>query len=109
VIRLVLACVLAFLLPSLPGMAQPAPDAAPAPAAPSQPIIPAPPAIAAKAWILMDADTGKVITEHAADERMAPASLTKMMTGYVLSEAIRTGKVKWEDTGRRTRHSSAPL
>ena len=106
-IRLVLACVLAFLLPSLPGMAQPAPDAAPAPAAPSQPIIPAPPAIAAKAWILMDADTGKVITEHAADERMAPASLTKMMTGYVLSEAIRTGKVKWEDTVRITPNSWA--
>lgn len=76
---------------------------APAPTAASQPgvpIIPAPPEIAARAWILMDARSGKVIMEHQADERMAPASLTKMMTGYVLSEAIRTGKVKWEDTVR---------
>jgi len=75
---------------------------APAPTTgqPGLPIIPAPPEIAARAWILMDARSGKVIMEHQADERMAPASLTKMMTGYVLSEAIRTGKVKWEDTVR---------
>lgn len=106
--RYLLACVLALLsLATGPGFAQtPAPDAAPA-SAPAQPIIPAPPAIAAKAWILMDADTGAVITEHAADERMAPASLTKMMTGYVLSEAVRTGKVKWEDTVRITPNSWA--
>lgn len=97
-----------LLLCAASAMAQtPAPDASAAPAAASQPIIPAPPAIAARAWILLDADTGEVITEHAADERMAPASLTKMMTGYVLSEAIRTGKVKWEDTVRITPNSWA--
>lgn len=62
-----------------------------------QPIVPAPPTVAARAWLLMDADSGQVIMEHQADERMAPASLTKMMTGYVLSEAVRTGKVQWED------------
>ncbi len=105
--RRFLACILALLIPAMPGFAQaPVPDAAPA-SKPSTPIIPAPPTIAAKAWLLMDADTGKVITEHAADERMAPASLTKMMTGYVLSEAIRTGKVKWEDTVRITPNSWA--
>ncbi|HNC68960.1 MAG TPA: serine-type D-Ala-D-Ala carboxypeptidase, partial [Pseudomonadales bacterium] len=70
----------------------PTPVATPAQAQ-QQPIVPAPPAIAARAWILVDADSGKVIMEHQADERMAPASLTKMMTGYVLSEAVRSGKV----------------
>ena len=106
--RLSLACALALLLLAVPGFAQtPATGASPAPATASQPIIPAPPAIVAKAWILIDADTGEVITEHDADERMAPASLTKMMTGYVLSEAVRTGKVKWEDTVRITPNSWA--
>ena len=100
----VLAFGAAFALAQAPTAApaeQPTLDA-PAPAAgqPGVPIIPAPPEIAARAWLLMDARSGKVIMEHQADERMAPASLTKMMTGYVLSEAIRTGKVKWEDTTR---------
>ncbi len=80
---------------------EPTPAPAPVPAAPVQaqqlPIVPAPPAIAARAWVLIDADSGKVIMWQLADERMAPASLTKMMTGYVLSEAVRSGKVKWED------------
>ncbi len=75
---------------------QPAPLAATSGAA-QLPIIPAPPTIAARAWILLDADSGRVLMEHGADERMAPASLTKMMTGYVLSEAIRSGKVSWDD------------
>ncbi len=116
-IRYVQAILLALFLPAAAGFAQspqapvpnaPVPDAAqPAATGPTQPIIPAAPAVAAKAWILMDANTGAVITEHDADERMAPASLTKMMTGYVLSEAIRTGKVKWEDTVRITPNSWA--
>lgn len=88
-----------------------APTPTPTPAAavqtPQQPIIPAPPAIAARAWLLIDANTGKVIMEHLADERMAPASLTKMMTGYVLSEAVRSGKVKWEDKAHISRNAWA--
>lgn len=77
-------------------------ESSPAPLTPTntasqQAFVPAPPSIAARAWILVDADSGKVLMEHDADERMGPASLTKMMTGYVLSEAVRTGKVKWED------------
>jgi len=84
--------------PSAAPAEQPTPNATSASAGqPAAPIIPAPPEIAARAWVLMDAKSGKVIMEHQADERMAPASLTKMMTGYVLSEAVRLGKVKWED------------
>ena len=98
----VLALGAPFALSQAPAQTEQPTLNAPAPTAsqPGVPIIPAPPEIAARAWILMDARSGKVIMEHQADERMAPASLTKMMTGYVLSEAIRTGKVKWEDTVR---------
>ncbi|MAY35434.1 MAG: serine-type D-Ala-D-Ala carboxypeptidase [Spongiibacteraceae bacterium] len=60
-------------------------------------LIPAPPQIAAKAWILMDADSGEVITEHRADERLPPASLTKLMTSYVLSYWLENGQVTNDD------------
>lgn len=97
---------LALLFP-LAVLAQPpvptldAPPSAPAQAA-QPPTIPAPPQIAAKAWILVDAHTGRVIAEHEADTRLAPASITKMMTGYVLSREIAAGKVKWEDKAHIT-------
>jgi serine-type D-Ala-D-Ala carboxypeptidase (penicillin-binding protein 5/6) len=71
------------------------------------PIVPPPPQIAAKAWILMDAHSGRVLLEHDADQRMAPASLTKMMTGYVLSQAVADGKVKWQDKAQITPNSWA--
>lgn len=51
-------------------------------------IIPSPPQLAATAYLLMDADTGKVLVEHNADERLPPASLTKMMTAYIVSEEV---------------------
>jgi D-alanyl-D-alanine carboxypeptidase (penicillin-binding protein 5/6) len=87
---------------------QPQPNPVPVPVAQSAAqIIPAPPRIAAKAWFLVDATTGKVIMEENADERLAPASLTKMMTGYVLSQEIANGKVKWEDTVHITHNSWA--
>ena len=66
---------------------------APALAAP----LPPPPKVAAKAWILIDADTGRVLTEQAADDRLPPASLTKLMTSYVLSSELATGRVSNED------------
>lgn len=48
-------------------------------------IIPAAPQIAASGYILIDANSGKVIVEKNADEQLPPASLTKLMTSYVLS------------------------
>ncbi len=56
-------------------------------------LIPAPPQLAAKSWILMDADTGKVLIEENADQQLPPASLTKMMTSYVVSGEIHKGKL----------------
>ncbi|TGD74240.1 D-alanyl-D-alanine carboxypeptidase [Mangrovimicrobium sediminis] len=58
---------------------------------------PAPPQVAARAYILMDADSGAVLAESNADERLPPASLTKMMTSYVLANEIKAGRVKKSD------------
>ncbi|HSP32358.1 MAG TPA: serine-type D-Ala-D-Ala carboxypeptidase, partial [Halomonas sp.] len=45
-----------------------------------QTIIPAAPQLAASSWILMDANSGRILAEHNSDERLPPASLTKLMT-----------------------------
>lgn len=60
-------------------------------------LIPAPPSIAASGYILVDADSGKVLIEHNADERLPPASLTKMMTGYVIAYEMEEGNVSGDD------------
>ncbi|WP_024461007.1 D-alanyl-D-alanine carboxypeptidase family protein [Marinimicrobium sp. LS-A18] len=62
-----------------------------------QVIIPAPPSLAATAYLLMDADTGKVLVEHEADMVLPPASLTKMMTSYIVSEEIEQGRISEDD------------
>lgn len=63
----------------------------------AQTIIPAPPQVSASGYLLIDADSGRVIVEHNADERLPPASLTKMMTSYVLSHEIAKGNLSDED------------
>jgi D-alanyl-D-alanine carboxypeptidase (penicillin-binding protein 5/6) len=59
--------------------------------------VPAPPQLNAKSWILMDAATGSVLLEQNADEKLPPASLTKLMTSYVLSYEVEAGRVRNED------------
>ncbi|MBH3107499.1 serine hydrolase [Serratia ureilytica] len=58
---------------------------------------PAAPQVDAKAFILMDYNSGKVLTEGNADTRLDPASLTKIMSSYVIGQAIKAGKIKPED------------
>lgn len=60
-------------------------------------IIPAPPAINAKAHILIDFTTGKVIAQENADSLLAPASLTKMMTSYIIGKELVSGNIKNTD------------
>ncbi|WP_407637285.1 D-alanyl-D-alanine carboxypeptidase family protein [Marinobacterium jannaschii] len=60
-------------------------------------LIPAPPTIAAKAYILVDADTGKVIAAKNESTQFAPASLTKMMTSYILEYELSKGNVSKND------------
>lgn len=58
---------------------------------------PAAPQIEAKAWVLMDYNSGKVLTESNADQRLDPASLTKMMASYVTGQALKAGKISNDD------------
>jgi D-alanyl-D-alanine carboxypeptidase (penicillin-binding protein 5/6) len=63
-----------------------------------QPIVaPPPPAIAATGYLLIDADSGKVLAERNSREPLAPASLTKIMTSYVAAMEVASGRVKLDD------------
>jgi len=55
--------------------------------------LPAPPPVAAKAWLLMDTQSGQVLQSLAPDERVEPASLTKLMTAYVVFGALREQRI----------------
>lgn len=63
----------------------------------AQPPIPAPPALSAKGYLLVDFNSGKTLVEKNADERLEPASLTKIMTAYVVFREIAGGKVRLTD------------
>lgn len=54
------------------------------------------PNINATAAILIDRDTGKILYEKNADKMLGIASMTKMMTEYLLLEAIKEKKVSWD-------------
>jgi len=74
-------------------IAGPVPAPAPAPVSPvGAAPMPAPVELAAKAWILIDAYTGTVLAEHNADERLPPASLTKLVTDYLIAGEMAAGK-----------------
>ena len=60
----------------------------------AQKLIPAAPNLAAKAWILIDAQTGHVLVESNADEQLPPASLAKMMTTYIVSNEIEAERLE---------------
>lgn len=50
-----------------------------------------------KSAILIEASTGQVLYENNADVALPPASMAKMMTEYLVMEALKSGKIKWED------------
>ena len=60
--------------------------------------LPTPPALAAKSWLLIEAGSGQELATQAADERLEPASLTKLMTAYLTFAAIKQGTIKPEQT-----------
>lgn len=59
--------------------------------------IPAPPGLAAKSYLLVDYNTGRVIAEKEPDLRLEPASLTKMMTAYIVSFKLKRGELTADD------------
>ena len=56
----------------------------------------APPPVAARAWLLLDVGSGQVLTAEKPDQRIEPASLTKLMTAYLTFKAIKEGRLKGE-------------
>ncbi|PFC51530.1 D-alanyl-D-alanine carboxypeptidase [Bacillus cereus] len=56
-----------------------------------------PPEINAKAAMIIDASDGDIIYQYNENEAFAPASMSKMMTAYLLLESIHNGKVRWGD------------
>lgn len=62
-----------------------------------QTMIPTVPNIDAEAYVLIDYNSGKVLAEQNADARRDPASLTKMMTSYVIGQAVKAGKIHQDD------------
>ena len=62
--------------------------------------LPVPPApqIAARAWLLIDANSGQSLAENGPDSRVEPASLTKLMTAYLSFAAIKEGRLKLDQT-----------
>jgi D-alanyl-D-alanine carboxypeptidase (penicillin-binding protein 5/6) len=68
----------------------PAPGAAPAP-------VPSPPSFDAKSYIMMDFHSGAVLAAKNPDERVEPASITKIMTTYLVYQALREGQINLQD------------
>ncbi|MCB2426082.1 D-alanyl-D-alanine carboxypeptidase family protein [Methylophaga pinxianii] len=58
---------------------------------------PTAPSIAGTAHILQDYDSGHILMSENADERLPPASITKLMTSYVVSREIHDGNIKLDD------------
>ena len=73
-------------------------SAAPVPTAATAPtVIPAMPELAARSYVLLDAASGKVLVEHNGDERLPPASLTKLMTAYIATKEMQNGQIGEKD------------
>src|SRR5580704_14437011 len=84
-----------------------APAAAPAPAAsaPATGGIPGAPQVDARSYILVDYQTDKVLAASNPTERMEPASLTKLMTAYIVFHELSIGKLKLEDMVTVSEHA----
>lgn len=71
------------------------------------PGFPQPPEIKAKSYILIDTNTGQVLAEKDANALVEPASLTKLMTAYLVFEALQNNRLKLDQTlqvSARARH-----
>ncbi|CAN5588932.1 D-alanyl-D-alanine carboxypeptidase family protein [soil metagenome] len=96
------AAMLAVLTTTAIGLAiaqapQPVPASAP-PAALSDALpVPPPPAVVGEAWLLMDYATGQELAGENADQHVEPASITKVLTSYVIAAEMKAGKVKPTD------------
>jgi serine-type D-Ala-D-Ala carboxypeptidase (penicillin-binding protein 5/6) len=74
----------------------PRPSPVPRPVVPDAPV-PPPPDVDGKSWVLMDYATGQILASKEPDLRLEPASITKIMTDYVVSAEVANGKVHMTD------------
>ena len=63
--------------------------------------------IDSKASLLMEAETGKILHEHNAHEKLAPASVTKVMTMLLIYEALEQERIKWDDIVTVSAHAAS--
>jgi len=102
---------LLFVLAATLVAAAPAKVAAPKPAAPATqsppPSVPlaTPPTVPARTWVLIDYDSGQTLADQDADKRIEPASLTKLMTAYVVFTALREGRLKMNESVLISEHA----
>lgn len=89
--RFVSAVVLSLVVVST-GMA-----AVPVPDAPAAMPIPGAPVLSARSYVLLDANTDQTIVEKNADEPVPPASITKLMTSYLIFSALKSGQIHLTD------------
>jgi len=73
----------------------PEPAAAPTPGAPSVSLTP--PEVPGAAWVLMDFESGQVLAERNSRTPLDPASITKVMTSYVVADALSKGDITLDD------------
>ncbi len=66
-------------------------------------LIPPAPRLSARSYVLMDANTGKILAQKKMSARVAPASLTKIMTLYLTFQAIQSGQIHLDDKVRISR------
>ena len=88
--------ILLSLLLIVPLLLQGLPQSASAQTAASLPV-PSAPSVAANAWLMVDYNSGAVLAEHNADMEVQPASLTKIMTSYVVYKEIAAGNLASTD------------
>jgi D-alanyl-D-alanine carboxypeptidase (penicillin-binding protein 5/6) len=67
--------------------------------------IPKPPAIDARAYVLVDHDTGRVLAANKAEEKMEPASITKLVTGYLVFRALTEKRITLDDPVTISEHA----
>lgn len=60
-------------------------------------LVPPPPTLSANAYLLQDFDSGTILLSKNIDERVEPASLTKLMTAYIVFEKLRLGQIHLTD------------
>jgi D-alanyl-D-alanine carboxypeptidase (penicillin-binding protein 5/6) len=113
------ACIVALVAIATTAVAAPSPRASSGPATTPAPAaaaaaavvtgtaapIPNPPAVSARAYILLDHFSGRVLAQNNADERAEPASLTKLMTAYVVFHALSEGRLKLTDMVTISEHA----